>query len=109
MVQPHGRKLAFLAERGVTTSALKAWKREYLFGSLELGLVPRDTSKMSEKDGAEVRALEVQLAAERAARERERDELAAEIARLQAANEALGKAIGLMQDHDVRRDPTANS
>lgn len=106
LVVPHGQKQAWLAQREISGSAMSNWRRAYLFGDLELELVPRDTSGMSVSDGARMKQLELQLARERSARAEEAQRHAEEIARLNQVNEALGKAIGLLHDRSGEQEPT---
>lgn len=102
----HGQKGPWLAERGISADVMSSWRRAYLFGDLERGLVPRDTSLVDIHASARLQKLEEQLAAERAAREAERQRHDAEVARLQAVNDALGKAIGLLHDRADEQEPT---
>lgn len=44
LVLPHGTKLPWLAERGISPSMMSEWRRAYLFGDLDRALVPRKTS-----------------------------------------------------------------
>lgn len=106
---PHGLKGVWLAERGISRCVMQAWRRAYLFGDLERGLVPRDTAGMDPSDSRAVRRLEAQLAAERQARAREKAAHEAEVARLEAMNAALGKAIGLLHDLSAKQEPTDES
>ncbi|MGC5627583.1 hypothetical protein ACPYO6_15105 [Georgenia sp. Z1344] len=98
LVVEHGQKLAWLAERGIDSRTMSRWRKAFFFGDLDAELIPRDTSLMDVAGGAKFKQLEVQLAAEKAAREADRREHAAEIERLQEVNDALGKAIGLLHD-----------
>ena len=102
---PHGKRMAWLAEHGINPHAMGRWRKAYYYGDLERELVPRDTAGMNQDDGARTRQLEQELAQERVDRLREQREHAAEVARLQAMNEALGKAIGLLHDRSAGRGP----
>ena len=104
-----GEKRAWLVGRRIDPKRMSKWRRMYLFGDLELGLDPRDTDGMVEEDGARIRQLEKQLQLERAVRA---DELRAhreEIEWLEKANDALGRAIGLLHDRNAEREPTDES
>ena len=109
LVMPHSQKARWRAEHGVKTYSLTRWKKAYSFGDPERSLVPRDTDGMSVSDGARVRLLELELEAERSAREQDTARLQDEIERLQGVNDALGKAIGLLHDRDGRPEPTDES
>ena len=111
LIVKHGNKSAWLAERGISKETIARWRRAYLFGDLDRGLVPRDTSGMSVTDGARLRQLELQLTAARQAREEEQARHRVEVERLQRMNEALGKAIGLLHalneaEPDVAQPPS---
>lgn len=109
LIVKHGNKSAWLAERNLCSETMARWRRAYLFGDLDRGLIPRDTSQMSVSDGARLRQLELQLAAERQTREEEQARHRVEVERLQRMNEALGKAIGLLHDHAAQQEPTAGN
>lgn len=102
----HGQKGPWLAERGINPRAMASWRTAFFFGDLERELVPRDTSLMSPSDGVRMKQLEAVLRQEREARAADQARHAKEVDRLSQANEALGKAIGLLHDHVVKREPT---
>ena len=107
LILQHGTKLAWLAEKGIDSSSISRWRKEFLFGDLDRQLLPRDTSQMDVAGGARLKQLEIQLAAEKAAREAEQREHAAEVDRLNQVNDALGKAIGLLHDRSAeQQEPT---
>ena len=106
LVLPQGSKGRWLDEHGVSQRRMQSWRRQYLYGDLELGLEPRDTARMSATDGAEFARLKAQLAIERQAREEEARQAREQIESLTRANDALGKAIGLLQQLSVRQGPT---
>lgn len=105
----YGSKLKWLKDQGVSYDQLKSWRRAFYFGDLERDLVPRDTAHMTVADGARLARLERELVAERAARARERAQHEGHLARLQATNEALGKAIGLLHEWNAPQEPTDES
>lgn len=106
---PHGTKAAWLLEQGVSRHQIMTWRKAFHFGDLERDLVPRDTSHMTVADGARLARVEQELAAERAARAREAQTHAEQVARLEASNEALGKAIGLLHELNAPQEPTPES
>ena len=112
----HGQKGSWRAEHGIGHTTMSKWRKAYFFGDLEQSLIPRDTSSMSVSDGARLKQLELQLAAEKRARaaesERHADEQrrhATELDRLNKVNDALGKAIGLLHDREGGPEPTRRS
>lgn len=92
---PHGQKGAWRAAQGVSIRQLRRWEATVFAGDLDRGLIPREGSGMTVRPAKRSALAQAQTA------RRERDE--AELARLQArvreleaTNEALGKAIGLL-------------
>ena len=92
MDQPYGAKASWLAAQPFSAHTFKDWRLAYLGGSLDHGLVPRNAETVNHS-GHRLRHVEKDLAAKQAEPERIRDQND----KLQATNEALGKAIGLMQ------------
>ncbi len=112
-LQPYGRKGPWLAAQGVSYDRLKVWRTTVFEGDLERGLIPRQGVPMTLNQGAR-RSLERQRARERAAQEAEVARLAARVKELEAVNDALGKAIGLLhhlseQEPDAIVDPSGPS
>ena len=103
---PYGEKVRWVAERGLDQRAVNKWRQAFLVRELEAGFRPRDTSSMDPISDARVAQLQRQLLAERAAREQDKQRHEDEVARLQAVNDALGKAIGLLHDHAAKQEPT---
>lgn len=100
-LQPHGKKAGWLAAQGVSYYQLRRWREAVFDGDVERGLEPRHSSHV--KTPAPKRtAFERARAAERAAQEAEVERLNARIWQLEQANEALGKAIGLL--HEMHGD-----
>lgn len=91
----HGRKGAWLAERGVSRHTLTRWCDSVYAGDLDRGLIPREGSYMTVPPGKRT-ALEKMRAAEHAAHAAEVAELTARVRELEGTNDALGKAIGLL-------------
>ncbi|HEY5223979.1 MAG TPA: hypothetical protein VIJ18_13135 [Microbacteriaceae bacterium] len=92
---PNGQKRPWLAVRGVSYARLRRWRDTVFEGDLDRGLIPREGSGMTVTPKRRTSLERV--------RAFERDEHAAEVARLSArvrelegVNDALGKAIGLL-------------
>ena len=83
----------YLAEHGLTYDRLRRWRSAVFDGDLARGLVPREGSGVSTSQNRRT-ALEKERASERAAHAAEVERLDARVRELEAANEALGKAIG---------------
>lgn len=88
--QPHGTKAAWLRGKGLKVTRFRRWRDAVLEGDLDRGLVPREGSSMMNPKQRR------QSAAELARQEAREAELLARIAQLEATNEVLGKAIGLL-------------
>lgn len=89
--QPFGAKRAFRDERGVSESMLRRWRRTVFDGDLDRGLVPRPGG---EATGTVLRR---RIAWHQVDRDAEVEELRGQVRRLEEVNQALGKAIGLLQ------------
>lgn len=92
---PHGRKGAWRAAQGVSIRQLRRWEATVFAGDLDRGLIPREGSGMTVPPAKRSALVQAQAA------KRERDEaelarLQARVGELEATNEALGKAIGLL-------------
>ncbi len=103
VLQPHGGKFIWLAARGVSYDRLRRWRSAVFEGDVERGLVPRQGVPMTVPHGSRKR-LEQQRARERAAQEAEVARLRDRVRELEAVNEALGKAIGLLH-HMSEQEP----
>lgn len=100
---PHGSKGQFLAERGVSSTVLRRWRKLVFAGSVEHGLVPRGGAVVSVEEAQalkklleENRALKEQLACRDVEYQHElalRDD---ELAIQRRAVDALGKAIEIL-------------
>jgi hypothetical protein len=93
--QPYGQKAQWLADRGVKYHRLSRWQAAVFDGDLDRGLIPREgggvtTHRVKRTALAKVRAAEV------AQHEAEVAGLQERVRELEASNEALGKAIGLL-------------
>lgn len=94
-LQPYGTKGAWLAGQCVSYDRLRRWRTAVFEGDVERGLVPRQGVLMTVPQGRR-RGLEQQRAQERAAQEAEVARLQDRVRELEAVNDALGKAIGLL-------------
>lgn len=105
---PHGQKGAWRAAQGVSIRQLRRWEATVFAGDLDRGLIPREGSGMTVPP-----AKRSALAwAQTARRERDEAELArlqARVRELEATNEALGKAIGLLHELSVPEPDTART
>ncbi|MGB3301238.1 hypothetical protein [Gordonia sp. (in: high G+C Gram-positive bacteria)] len=97
---PRGTKKAWLQEKGLTDYRFNQWRRAYLDGDLERGLIPRgrpQSASVVKSAQQKLRALEKSVIAERAAYEKQLEALRAENEILTEGSIALGKALGLLQ------------
>ena len=113
-LQPHGQKGPWLAARGWSYGRVRGWRDAVFGGDLDRGLVPREGSGMV-MPRRERAAFERERAREYAAHEAEVARLIARVQELEAsngtlgkANDALGKAIGLLQEMS-EREPDAKT
>ncbi|WP_291474163.1 hypothetical protein [Corynebacterium sp.] len=90
--QPYGGKGAWLNDRGITPRQLQRWKRAVFNGDLDRGLAPRQS------DGMPSSSQRRQTSASQDAKTRRIAELEARVNELEATNDALGKAIGLLHE-----------
>ncbi len=107
-LQRHGTKALWLAEHGITARRMDRWRSVVFEGDLDRGLVPREGSPMTIPP-AKRTALEKERCRERAAHAAEVERLTARVRELEAANDALGKAIGLLHkvnEHEPAGTPT---
>lgn len=88
--QPHGTKTTWLAAQGVGDRQLRRWRNALFDGDIDAGLVPRDGRSMAPPEHRR------RMAQARAEHERELENLRDRVRSLETANEALGKAIGLL-------------
>ena len=104
-VQPHGQKAGWLTANGVPYRRMRRWQSAVFEGDLDRGLIPREGSAVTippEK--------RKELARERADQGAEVARLRARVRELEATNEALGKAIGLLhQLNEQEPGATPNS
>lgn len=105
-VQRHGRKRAWLAEQGISSSRMGRWRAAVFAGDLDRGLVPREGSPMNVPLDKR-RALGAARAKEIAEHDAEVARLQARVKELEQVNDALGKAIGLLHQLN-EQEPDAN-
>ena len=97
---PHGQKGAWLAAQGVSNRQFRRWQSAVFDGDLDRGLIPREGEAMMVPP-AKRRAM---AKADDAKQNRDEVELArlqARVRELEATNDALGKAIGLLHEMNV--------
>lgn len=100
---PQGSKGRFLAERGVSSTVLRRWRKLVFAGSVEHGLVPRGGAMVSVEETQAVkklleenRALKEQLACRDVEHQQELAARDDELAIQRRAVDALGKAIEIL-------------
>ena len=97
--QPWGQKGSWLAEKGFSSHRLRRWQLAVFDGDLDRGLVPREGGVRTPQ------GKRISMAKQRDARiardEAEITRLRARVRELEASNEALGKAIGLLHERNV--------
>lgn len=103
--QPHGQKESWLAGRGITYYRLRRWRETVFCGDLDRGLIPREGGDVTSHP-VERTVLAKARAAEVARHEAELARLQARVRELEASNEALGKAIGLLHARSAEEPDT---
>lgn len=99
-LQPHGTKTAWITAQGISTTRFRRWRIAVYDGDLDRGLIPRQGSPMTNPINRR------KIAAQQTALETENEKLRAKIEELEAVNDALGKAIGLLhQLNEQEPDP----
>lgn len=107
---PHGQKGAWRAAQGVSIRQLRRWEATVFAGDLDRGLIPREGSGVTVPPAKRSALAQAQTARQ----ERDEAELArlrARVGELEATNEALGKAIGLlhaMREHEPDAAPMSS-
>jgi hypothetical protein len=94
-LQPYGQKRQWLAGRGIKYHRLRRWQATVFDGDLDRSLIPHEGSGVTTPP-AKRTALTKARAAEVAQHEAELARLQERVRELEATNEALGKAIGLL-------------
>jgi hypothetical protein len=103
---PYGQKGPWLAAQGVSNRQFRRWQATVFGGDLDRGLIPREGGPMT------VPPAKRTAVAKADALKQDRDEaelahLRARVRELEATNEALGKAIGLLHAMNVDEPDTA--
>lgn len=93
--QRHGSKTAWFQDKPFSRRQLARWRAAYLHGDLDRDLVPRKTRDMTSRP-ARLQDLEKLFAQQQRDHDAAVAQLQEENTSLRAANDALGKAIGLM-------------
>lgn len=96
----HGQKKRWMAQRGVSVGRMRRWRAAVFDGDLDRGLIPREGSSMTSPNQRR------SIAYRREQAEQENEALRARVRELEAANEALGKAIGLLHQITEREPDT---
>lgn len=102
---PYGQKGPWLAAQGVSNRQFRRWQTTVFDGDLDRGLIPREGGVMTVPP-AKRRALAKADAAKQDRDEAELARLQARVRELEATNEALGKAIGLLHEMNAQ-EPAA--
>lgn len=104
-LQPHGTKQAWLAQQSIPAWKIQQWRKLVYEGDLDRNLIPRDHGSMS-TTSSQRSAFEKARAKEIAEHQQEVDRLQDQIRNLEGANDALGKAIGLLHSLNVPEPDT---
>ncbi len=107
----YGQRAPWLAERGISKDRMYRWRSAVFDGDLDRGLIPREGSPVTVPSDRRS-ALAETRASERAAHSAEVERLQARVRELEQANNALGKAIGLLHErneHEPADTPTSNN
>lgn len=98
--QPWGTRQAWLDRQGVSRGRFKRWRNAVFDGDLDRGLIPREGSPMTSPTERR------KIAKARERDQAETEQLRARVRELERANEALGKAIGLLHQLNVEEPAT---
>jgi hypothetical protein len=102
---PHGQKGSWLAARGVSNRQFRRWQSAVFVGDLDRGLIPREGSDMTVPP-AKRRAMAKADADQQDHDAAELAHLRARVRELEATNDALGKAIGLLHEMNAHEPDT---
>lgn len=97
---PHGQKGRWLAALGVSNRQYRRWQTAVFDGDLDRGLIPREGGAMTVPP-AKRRALAKADEAKQNRDDAEFARLQSRVRELEATNDALGKAIGLLHEMNV--------
>lgn len=103
----HGGKAVWLVEHGISGRLMRRWRASLFEGDLDRGLIPREGGPVTMPPGKRT-AVARMRAAEQTAHEIEVERLNGRVRELEEANDALGKAIGLlhaMSEHEPADTP----
>jgi hypothetical protein len=103
---PHGCKGPWLAAQGVSGGQFRRWQAAVFSGDLDRGLIPREGGEMTVPPALR-NALAKVDAARQARDEAELARLRARVGELEATNEVLGKAIGLLHEMNAHEPDAA--
>ncbi len=103
---PYGQKGPFLAARGVSNHQFRRWQAAVFAGDLDRALIPREGGLMT-VPAPQRRALAKADAAKQDRDEAELAHLRERVRELEATNEALGKAIGLLHAMNAQEPDAA--
>lgn len=93
--QPYGHKLEWLRAQPFSEGMFRRWRMTVIRGDLDRGLVPREGGSMAKSADRRFSA-QVERARQSRDQQAELERMQARIDELEAANDALGKAIGLL-------------
>ena len=97
--QPRGQKGLWLADRGISHDRLRRWQSAVFDGDVDRGLIPREGG-VTTSPGKRI-SMARQRDAQIARNDAELARLRARVGELEATNDALGKAIGLLHEMNV--------
>lgn len=103
--QPWGTKQAWLDARGISRHRFARWRNTVFDGDLDRGLIPREGSGMTSAN--QRRRLAKHQGRDQT--QAENEQLRARIEELEATNEALGKAIGLLHQLNEQEPDSAET
>lgn len=103
---PHGQKGPWLAARGVSNRQFRRWQSAVFGGDLDRGLIPREGIGMTVPP-AKRRAMAKADADQQDLDAAELAHLRARVRELEATNDALGKAIGLLHERNAQESDAA--
>jgi hypothetical protein len=104
---PWGQKGPWLAAQGVSNRQFRRWQAIVFGGDLDRGLIPREGGDMAIPPQAKRTALAKADALKQDRDDAELARLRARVGELEATNEALGKAIGLLHAMNAEEPDTA--
>lgn len=101
--QPWGTRQAWLEAQGINQNWLRKWRNIVFDGDLDRGLIPRQGSVMSSATQRR------KIAKKHEYHDPENEQLRARVRELEATNEALGKAIGLLHQLNEQEPTTTET